>query len=477
MLAFLRDDTPGRTIQAVAAVFLIGALACGLFVAPVLFWLLLWGGTGAGVLMLAWRHTTLFCVVWLVIASASLEMTLNDLVGTEVYQPTIAVVKGVQIGLALLCATRFGVRADLLNPAWGYVAMLAVGIGHGLYPGLTAADSIRSLIGSAAPFAFCFVRLPRSWVSAIIGTMKWCPLLVVLACVPMDLAGVRPLFVDSGGMRLAGLGHPAFLAGVCLPAIYACLIAVYRSGRTADVGLLALNGLILVLTGARAPLAYAIAVTGLSLMTIRSRVFSPVSRLMFILTAGAVVPMLIGLAGQFSDVRLFNVVLNETTNLSGRDLLWPVFEQAAETSPWFGWGIGAGNQVIPPTGHVAQMLHTWAAHNEYLRMQVEGGHVGRTLLIVLFAAWAWARTRQLRQSDKLIMRFAFLAFACHAYTDNVLISTPACVFFTFVAAVFARLDGLPGSGDVVIVRPWQGSARAPAAPAAPAEPLPSPHPG
>ena len=36
------------------------------------------------------------------------------------------------------------------------------------------------------------------------------------------------------------------------------------------------------------------------------------------------------------------------------------------------------------------------------------------------------------------MRMVFVAFACHAFTDNVLISTSACVFFTFVAAVFAR---------------------------------------
>ena len=41
-------------------------------------------------------------------------------------------------------------------------------------------------------------------------------------------------------------------------------------------------------------------------------------------------------------------------------------------------------------------------------------------------------------TDKAIMRLVFLAFAVHAYTDNVLIATTACVFFTFAAAVFAR---------------------------------------
>jgi hypothetical protein len=44
----------------------------------------------------------------------------------------------------------------------------------------------------------------------------------------------------------------------------------------------------------------------------------------------------------------------------------------------------------------------------------------------------------LRRTDKVIMRLAFVAFAAHAYTDNVLIATTACVFFTFATAVFAR---------------------------------------
>ena len=78
------------------------------------------------------------------------------------------------------------------------------------------------------------------------------------------MLGLRPLFFDIGGERLAGLGHPAFLAGFCLAAIYACLIELYRDGRSRWLLLLAVNFLILVLTGARAPLAYAIAVTGLT---------------------------------------------------------------------------------------------------------------------------------------------------------------------------------------------------------------------
>ena len=359
----------------------------------------------------------------------------------DTFQPVIAVVKGLEIGLGALCVVRFGPRVDPLCPAWAFVAIMLAGLAHGLYPGMTAADSVRSLAGSVAPFVFCFARVPRSWAEAIIGATKWCPLVAVIGSMPLAVADIRPLFIDSGGARLAGLGHPAFLANVCLPAIYACLIQLYREGRRGDMLLLLTNFLILVLTGARAPSAYAVVVTGICLISIRSRIFAARDRQMLVLGGLTMVPVLMLLAGDVGTIRLFNVALNETGNLSGRDLLWPRFENAAAQSPWFGWGIGAGNAVISPHEQIAQTMRTWAAHNEYLRIQVEGGLVGETLLVVLFGLWAMVHTRRLWPSDRRIMRLAFLALGCHAFTDNLLISTPACVMFAFMAAVFARGDG------------------------------------
>lgn len=429
-------DTP---LLAVAAALLTASLICGL-VSPPMFLLVLGAAVAAGTGFLALRFPTPFCVAWLLVTGMSLEMTFHDIVDETTYQPVIAAIKGIEIALGFLCILRFGLRLDLLCPAWAFLAMLVVGLVHGLFPGLTTMESLRSAIGSAAPFVFCFARIPRSWAEAIIRATKWAPILAVGACVPLALAGVRPLFVESGGARLAGLGHPAFLAFVCLPAIYACLIELYREGRRADLLLLIVNGLILVLTGARAPFFYATVVTLISLITIRSRAFAPRDRLVLILVALTMLPLLALFAGDLNDVRLFNVVVNETSNLSGRGLLWPNFEEAAAQSPWFGWGVGAGNVVIPPDAQIVQLLHTWAAHNEYLRIDVEGGMLGRALLIAMFAAWLIVHTRALRPSDRRVMRLAFVALAGHAFTDNVLISTPACVLFAFVTAVFARTE-------------------------------------
>jgi O-antigen ligase len=355
-------------------------------------------------------------------------------------QLTIAVVKACGLALGLLCTLRYGARFDGFNPSWAYLVMLVTGLAHGLYPGLSTADSLRSCIGSVAPFAFCFCRPPPSWRAAIIRAVAWCPMVAVAAGIPLALAGIRPLFVESGGARLAGLGHPAFLAGVCLPGIYACLISLYRQGRPGDLVLLAVNFVILLLTGARAPLACAAAVTGLCLMSIRSTVFPARWRLLLCLTGASVVLALLPFAADLVGIRLFNVLTNAANNLSGRSLLWPSFQDAAAQSPWVGWGIGAGNAIIPPHGPIARLLHTYAAHNEYLRIEVEGGQLGRALLIALFAVWVFVHTRRLRPVEARIMRFVFMAFACHAVTDNILISTPACVFFAFTAAVFADGD-------------------------------------
>ena len=90
---------------------------------------------------------------------------------------------------------------------------------------------MRSLLGSVAPFAFAFSRL--STVGQCDGARHGLdPAAIRGRRSGAQPAGLRAVFVDSGGARLAGLGHPAFLAGFCLAAIYACLIELYRDGRS-----------------------------------------------------------------------------------------------------------------------------------------------------------------------------------------------------------------------------------------------------
>lgn len=431
---------PSTDLSLVHAGFalLLATLLGAALLAPALYWLLLGATVAAALAAVALRHLPALCAGWLLVAGATPEMALTDLVGPAAFQATIAVVKGGAIVLALACAWRWGPRLDAASPAWGFLAIGAWGPLHGLHPGLSLADSVRSLLGSVAPYAFGFARLPMAWCNAILWAVPRAPLVAVAAGGLLAALGLRPLFIDSGGWRLAGTGHPAFLAGVCLPAIYAGLIAHWRTGRAQDAALLGANLLILVLTGARAPLAYAIGVTLVALVAVPSPRVPLRRRLVLLFGGGLLLVPLLLFAHDLSTVRVFNLLTNDLGNLSGREYLWPSFRAAAAQSPWFGWGLGAGNVIIAPESQIARLLHTWAAHNEYLRMEVEGGQVGRILLIGLFITWVLRRSAALACAERRIIRLVFLAFAAHAFTDNVLISTPACVLFAFATAIFAR---------------------------------------
>jgi O-antigen ligase len=88
---------------------------------------------------------------------------------------------------------------------------------------------------------------------------------------------------------------------------------------------------------------------------------------------------------------------------------------------------------------VVKLIGTTAAHNEYLRMGVEGGYFGLCVLIVLMALWGWSNTRRAPRADRFILRLVLLAFAIHSITDNTLIAGTATVLFAWFSAAFARI--------------------------------------
>ena len=429
-------------IRNLALALLILATALAVF-APPLFWLLLAAVAALGLLFLAWQNLVLVSVLWLVVTGLTLEMVLSDLIGLAAFQPTIAILKGVGLLLATMAVLRYGPCLDLFNPALAWCVMFIGGMAHGLWPDLSVGESLRSLAGSVAPFAFGFSRLSGAWARAIIRATRWIPLVGVSAGAALAATGLRPLFIHSGGLRLAGLSHPAFLAGICQTAVYAGLIQFYRTGRLGELTLLGINLALLVLTGARAPLACAMTVVVLTLAFVHAPAVSPHRRRILLLCGLATLPPLGALVfgllpSDLTTLRTFHILTLGWDNLSGRQLLWPNFEHAVAGSPWFGWGVGAGNMVLSPHGAVARELHTWAAHNEYLRVAVEGGRFGRALLIGSFVLWVRQHTARLVPHERHIIRLVFLGLAIHAATDNLLISSPACVLFAFVVAVFAR---------------------------------------
>ncbi|MBN9507799.1 MAG: O-antigen ligase family protein [Alphaproteobacteria bacterium] len=386
------------------------------------------------------RFPVFSSVAWLLVAGSSPEWWLADMIGND--GMITAAVKVVGLGLVVLCIVRYGGRFDMFNPAFAFVAMYIVGFIHGLYPTLTALDSTRSLIGSMAPYTFSFSRLSRRWCTAMINTTICIPTLIVVFGVVLAGAGIRPLFIELGGIRLEGSTHPAFLGGFAAAAIYAGLLELFRGGRSRYLWSIIVNYVILVLSGARAPLFLAFMVTLITFVALRSEQFPLRRRIMPVLAGMLLLPVLVSIAlGGSSAIRLFDMLSseNDASNMSGRDILWPYFEAAWQASPTFGWGVGAARMVLDPDSLVVKLLGTTAAHNEYLRMGVEGGYVGIFTLVTLMALWGWSHTRGAPRADRFILRLVLIAFAIHSITDNTLIAGTASILFTWFSATFARI--------------------------------------
>jgi hypothetical protein len=116
-------------------------------------------------------------VLWILALETSPELWLAALTGGHMV--IIGVAKAAGLGLALVLALRVGMKTDRYNPAFAFLFMFGAGLVHGVYPGLSLLDSVRSLVGSAGPFAFGFVKLPAVWCRAVIRTVIYGPVAAV----------------------------------------------------------------------------------------------------------------------------------------------------------------------------------------------------------------------------------------------------------------------------------------------------------
>lgn len=389
---------------------------------------------------LAYAKPVWAMVAWLVAVQSSPEMWLSDLIGQ--HELIIAVLKAAGLAVMALAAWREGARFDRYNPGFAFGAMFVGGIVHGFWPGLTLLASVRSLIGSAAPFGAGFIKLSAPMRRAIIRVTIAGPVLTVLFGAVLDALGVRAMVgFEQGALRLAAASSPAFLGGFAMIGVYAGILAYLRRKNPWLLGWIGLDLLVLVGTGARAPLGLAAFVLVATLVAVPSAQLS-LQRRMVLLS------LLVGSAGLMllvlPDVRFIRVIdlwrLGEAGDLSNRTLIWPAFERAIAASPWLGWGVGAGKVVVNLHSSLGELLGTNAAHCEYLRIPTEGGFIGAALLVALLVLWVWRGSAKLPRDQRIVIRLVFFAFAVQSVTDNTLIATTSLAFFTWARAVLVFAD-------------------------------------
>ncbi|HEX7388958.1 MAG TPA: O-antigen ligase family protein [Acidiphilium sp.] len=432
MISVVRRDPVRWLALAGLAVFGVAAFAMPTAIGA----MLALAGLGLAVaIAFAWPVAAM--MVWLILVETTPEMWLSDLIGH--HELIIAVLKSAGLAIVAIAALRDGVRFDRFNPSWAFVAMFGAGLIHGLWPGLTLTASFRSLTGSSAPFAPGFLRMTGAMRRAIVRCVIIGPCVTVGFGAALAAFGIRALWLtQQGAIRLVASSSPAFLGGFAMIAIFAGLVAFLGTGRLREWGWIGVNFVILLASGARAPLVLAAFVVLAALVAIPSPHLTPVRRTALLALGGAGFGMAVMAASALHMIRAVDLIhLGEAWDLSNRNLIWPDFIAAIARSPVLGWGVGAGKVIVGLHSPLGRLLGTNAAHNEYLRIAAEGGIAGAMLLFALLWLWLRRGSAALPAGQRTAIRLVFLAFAVQSFTDNTLIATTSLAFFTWARAVFA----------------------------------------
>ena len=349
-----------------------------------------------------------------------------------------ALVKLVPFALTAVLLLRYGFNQAINWPFLAFSGIAAISIAV-LPMGRVVgnADMVRSFIGSTAPFALGFAMAPKRLWTGLCRGAALVPLISTLGGLLAGLVGFySPL--DSFG-RFQGLHSPPFLAGFCSTAIFAATLEYLRGFRLPWLLLGGLNLAILLATQARAPFAAVLLFLGIVFLLSNRHTF-PLKRKVD-LVMGGMLPglVLLGPILAYAMQRFFQPDYSGSDfNFSGRDIIWPFFLDAIERRPLFGFGLGAGKLIVDPADPGIRYLGSNAAHNEYLRLSVDGGIIGCAMIFAALIAWVLVGTRRAPLTDRLVLRAALAAVLLHSGFDNTLIASTAVIQFTWFAAALAR---------------------------------------
>jgi len=277
----------------------------------------------------------------------------------------------------------------------------------------------------------CWPYINGEWTTVIRGATL-VPIISAFTSLLTTVAGLYPAMDLLG--RFQGMHTAPFLAGFCSTAIFAAMLEYLRGFKLRWIIIAGMNLAILLATQARAPLG-AVILFMLCIFLLSDNKLFPMKRKVD-LVMGSMVPGLL-LLGPVLVFALGRFV-DQGSSSSGRDLMWPYFLEAIETRPLFGFGLGAGKLIVNPDDPLIKLLGSTAAHNEYLRLSVDGGIIGCALIFIALIAWIWGGSRNLAPAEKLVLRAALAGVLLHSGFDNTLIATTSVMQFCLFGAILAR---------------------------------------
>ena len=244
----------------------------------------------------------------------------------------------------------------------------------------------------------------------MIRVIAFAPLASVILGIAFTAARIHDAWMTDtvGVLRLqASFGSPAWIG-----ALASC--ALLCSVRLADVVgsryflLATINGLVLVLTAARTPIAAGTVLAGAMLLEGFKRQAG--RKLLVIGLSGAAVALLLSAYGEQIYLRFTE------SGSNGRDILWESVGPAMRTFP--DWGVGLGHQPEVLPLEVAKEAETFALHNEYKRLALEIGIVPAIMLYALLLTMLLRHLVMERLERPITFLLSVGAFALYCYSDN-----------------------------------------------------------
>ncbi|WP_373231288.1 O-antigen ligase family protein [Cohnella sp.] len=346
-----------------------------------------------------------------------------------------------KIGILLIslpAVIRYGVYRRLSVPILAFMAMVPLTyLFADMHPLLTMSAPLKAFIGLASPFVILMIRWPRDVAELHIRLLCFLPLVSVAFGVMFEVTGVQPLFTSefTGVLRLQGANIPAHLAFLAFIGFVVCLIEVKRSPHrmTFSYIMMAVNFLILLLTGTRGPLIAALAIILVFLFDLAKQ-FLKGKTALFLPLVGFIVILVVSVFLQLDNIkkRSFERETESVIDLSGRSEAWAFFIDGVKDSPWFGRGLGSvlvGNDGSLYKGFVVP-------HNEYIRFYFDGGIVGVTLVFASLLFVFVTLYKRLASGIKLFYIAFILGFLIYSISDNTLSTVqfilPFCAYLNAI---------------------------------------------
>jgi len=338
---------------------------------------------------------------------------------------------------------RYGVNWRINGPLFAIMLFLAASLVFGdVHPALTQFQIVKSLIALLIPWLFLSVKFDDKTADGLLIGIALMPIISVLAAIPVEMMGIlnrvgeqfHNIQVDyTGGSRLSGMNYPAFIAFFGYVSFLVCLHKVVIENRRGFIFLLLLNLALIIFSGTRMPSMLAVLLAGLMIFFASKETLKGSSKINLLLLGMVFVSVVMVFYWPQLEARMFAQTSDSAVNLSGRDEIWSYFIAAFQESPVFGKGVGAGVVLLEDV----VIYSSTSAHNEYLRLLVDGGIVGLLLYIGGVVFHLAINAKYLTRDEKVLIFGFFFLLAIYSLTDNALTAPPTLVM-GLVVAIFLQ---------------------------------------